>query len=213
MQAAVALVNSAEPPDTLTTTAQLDAFFAEYRYTGHPVASLQTLDSAGCVIYVGTFTKMLFNALRLGFMILPERLVEAFTLARSLVDLHPPTLDQAILAEFITEGHFGHHLRRMRQIYAERIDVLKSAADRQLDGVLDVMHAGAGIRTLGWLKTWESDHDAAQQAQKLGLEVTPLSIFTAKYKQPPALMLGFASCSPAELRRGVSVLATALRAR
>ena len=190
-----------------------DEYDAEYRYTGHPVASLQTLDSAGCVIYVGTFTKMLFNALRLGFMILPERLVEAFTLARSLVDLHPPTLDQAILAEFITEGHFGHHLRRMRQIYAERIDVLKSAADKQLDGVLDVMHAGAGIRTLGWLKTWESDRDAAQQAQKLGLEVTPLSIFTAKYKQPPALMLGFASCSPAELRRGVSVLATALRAR
>ena len=144
-------------------------------------------------------------------MVLPERLVGAFTLARTLVDLHPPTLDQAILAEFIVEGHFGHHVRRMRQIYTERIDVLKTAADEHLHGLLDVVHAGAGIRTLGWLKTWKSDHDAAQQAQKSGLEVTPLSMFTTKYKQPPALMLGFAGCNPAELRRGVSVLATALR--
>jgi GntR family transcriptional regulator/MocR family aminotransferase len=190
-----------------------DDYDAEYRYVGYPVAALQGIDSSGCVIYIGTFTKVLFNGLRLGFMVLPERLVEAFASARSFVDRHPPTLDQAILAEFITEGHFGHHLRRMRQSYAERIDVLKRAADKQLDGVLDVVHAGAGIRTLGWLKTWKSDHEAAQQAQRFGLEVTPLSTFTTKYKQPPALMLGFAGCNPAELRRGVSVLATALRSR
>lgn len=69
--------------------------------------------------------------------------------------------------------------------------------------------AGSGIRTLGWLKTWKSDHDAAQQAQKLALEVIPLSTFTTKYEQPPALMLGFAGCNPTELRHGVSVLVTA----
>ena len=188
-----------------------DDYDAEYRYSGRPVAALQALDSSGCVIYVGTFTKMLFNALRLGFMVLPERLVEAFELARTFVDRHPPTLDQAILAEFITEGHFGHHLRRMRQIYAERIEVLKTAADEHLDGLVDVVHAGAGVRTLGWLKTWKFDHDAAQQARKFGLEVEPLSLFTTKYNRPPALMLGFASCTSAELRRGVSLLATALR--
>jgi GntR family transcriptional regulator/MocR family aminotransferase len=187
-----------------------DDYDAEYRYVGHPVASLQAIDNSGCVIYIGTFTKMLFNALRLGFMVLPERLVEAFASARSFVDRHPPTLDQAILAEFITEGHFGHHLRRMRQAYAERIDILKTAADEQLNEVLDVVRAGAGIRTLGWLKGWKSDQNAAQQVRKFGLEVESLSAFTMKYKQPPALMLGFASCNPAELRRGVSVLTTAL---
>ena len=190
-----------------------DEYDAEYRYFGHPVAALQTLDSSGCVIYVGTFTKMLFNALRLGFVVLPGRLVDAFASARSFVDRHPPTLDQAILAEFITEGHFGLHVRRMRQTYAERIDVLKTAADTHLKGVLDVVHAGAGIRTLGWLKTWEFDQDAAKQARKLGLEVEPLSMFTMKYQQPPALILGFAGCNPAELRRGVSILVTALRSR
>jgi GntR family transcriptional regulator/MocR family aminotransferase len=133
--------------------------------------------------------------------------------ARTFVDRHPPTLDQAILAEFITEGHFGHHVRRMRQTYAERIDVLKSAADQHLSGLIDVVRADAGIRTLGWLKTWKSDSDAAQRAQELGLEVTPLSMFTKKYEQPPAFMLGFAGCNPEELRRGVTILATALRSR
>jgi GntR family transcriptional regulator/MocR family aminotransferase len=156
---------------------------------------------------------MIFNALRLGFMVLPERLVDAFASARSFVDRHPPTLDQAILAEFITEGHFGHHLRRMRQTYAERIDVLTTAADKHLNGLLDVVHAGAGMRTLGCLKTGKSDHLAAQQAQKLGLEVEPLSMFSTKYQEAPALILGFAGCNPAELRRGVAVLATALRSR
>jgi GntR family transcriptional regulator / MocR family aminotransferase len=94
-----------------------DEYDAEYRYFGKPVAALQSLDRSGCVIYVGTFTKMLFNALRLGFMVVPERLVDAFETGRSYVDRHPPTLDQAILEEFITEGYFGHHLRRMRQTY------------------------------------------------------------------------------------------------
>ena len=190
-----------------------DDYDGEYRYSGYPVAALQSLDDSGCVIYVGTFTKVLFNGLRLGFMILPERLVDPFTSARSLVDRHPPTLEQAVLAEFITEGHFGHHIRRMRQNYAERNDVLKIAADRYLSGLLDVEHAAAGIRTLGWLKTWKSDIEAALQARKLGLEVEPLSTFTVKYERPPALMLGFAGCNQAELRRGVSVLATALRPR
>ena len=88
---------------------------AEYRYYGHPVAALESLDRSGSVIYVGTFTKMLFNALRLGFMVLPQRLVSSFEAPRSFVDRHPPTLEQAILAEFITEGHFGYHMRKVRQ--------------------------------------------------------------------------------------------------
>jgi DNA-binding transcriptional MocR family regulator len=81
-----------------------DDYDSEYRYFGRPLAALQSLDRAGCVIYVGTFTKMLFNALRLGFLVLPAHLVEPFAVARTLTDRHPPTLDQAILAEFILDG-------------------------------------------------------------------------------------------------------------
>src|SRR6202021_3240370 len=125
----------------------------------------------------GAFTKVLFNGLPLGFMVLPERPAERFTSARSLLDRHPPTLEQAILAEFISEGHFGHHIRRMRQNYAERNDVLKIAADKHLSGLLDVEHAAAGIRTLGWLKTWKSDIEAALQARKLALEEDRSSSF------------------------------------
>jgi GntR family transcriptional regulator/MocR family aminotransferase len=188
-----------------------DEYDAEYRYYGHPVAALQSLDRSGSVIYVGTFTKMLFNALRLGFMVVPERLVSAFEAARSFVDRHPPTLEQAILAEFITEGHFGHHVRRMRQVYGERMAALKAASDKQLGGLLEVVNAPSGMRTLAWLKISTEDKTAAQRARMLGLEIIALSTFAIKHSQKPGLVLGFAGCSPSELSRGVSALARALR--
>jgi GntR family transcriptional regulator/MocR family aminotransferase len=188
-----------------------DEYDAEYRYHGRPVASLQSVDGSGSVIYVGTFTKMLFNALRLGFVVLPERLVGAFEAARSFVDRHPPTLDQAILTEFIYEGDFGHHVRRMRHTYAERMGVLKQAADQQLADVLDVVAAASGMRTVAWLKGAMEDQMAADRARLLGLEVIPVSAFCREHRQQAGLILGFAACNASELRRGVSTLARALR--
>jgi GntR family transcriptional regulator/MocR family aminotransferase len=188
-----------------------DEYDAEYRYYGRPIAALQSLDRSGSVIYIGTFTKMLFNALRLGFLVVPERLVSAFEAGRSFVDRHPATLDQAILAEFITEGHFGHHIRSMRQTYSERLGVLREAARKHLAGLVDVTDAAAGMRTIAWLTNRSSDAAAAQRAQALGLEVIGLSTFTAQHSQKPALILGFAGCNATELRRGVSVLSAALQ--
>jgi len=185
-----------------------DDYDSEYRYFGRPLAALQSLDRAGCVIYVGTFTKMLFNALRLGFLALPAHLVEPFAVARTLTDRHPPTLDQAILAEFILDGHFGHHVRRMRQIYAERLEALCDAANQRLGGMLQVQKAASGMRTIAWLKTGEKDIAVAERARARGLEVTALSQFSQRHSHPGALSLGFAGCTPAELRRGVDVLAT-----
>jgi GntR family transcriptional regulator/MocR family aminotransferase len=186
-----------------------DEYDAEYRYSGPPVPSLQSLDRSGCVIYVGTFTKMLFNALRLGFIVLPERLVEPFAAARSFLDRHPPTLEQAILTDFILEGHFGHHVRRMRQIYARRSHALCEAS-HLLAGRLDVAQAVSGMRTLGWVRTGQTDSEVAGRARALGLEVAALSDFTLLHSHPSALILGFAGCSVAELKRGVDVLAGAL---
>ena len=188
-----------------------DEYDAEYRYSGRPVAALQSLDRSGSVIYIGTFTKMLFNALRLGFLVVPERLANSFEAARSFVDRHPPTLDQAVLAEFIAEGHFGHHVRSMRQVYSERLSVLEAAAQKHLAGLLELTPTAAGMRTVAWLKTRTSGEVAAHRAQMLGLELAALSVFTVKYSRKPALILGFAGCNPNELRRGVSVLAAALR--
>ena len=95
-----------------------DDYDSEYRYTGRPLASLQGLDRHGRVIYVGTFSKVLFPALRLGYVVVPPALVDAFAAARGLVDRHPPSVTQAVLAEFIAEGSFARHVRRMRMRYA-----------------------------------------------------------------------------------------------
>jgi GntR family transcriptional regulator/MocR family aminotransferase len=190
-----------------------DEFDAEYRYFGRPVPALKSLDESGTVIYIGTFTKMLFTSLRLGFLVLPERLVDAFAAARSLIDRHAPTLEQAILAEFILEGHFAHHIRRMRQIYAERIAVLVDASRRKLTGRLDVEHAASGMRTVGWIQNGEKDRAVAQRARSQGLEVAPLSQFAVRNSPLSGLILGFAGCAPEELRRGVDVLAAVMDRR
>src|SRR5260370_31810494 len=93
-----------------------DEYDAEYRYSGKPIALLHSLDRSGSVIYVGTFTKLLFNALRIGFIVVPERLIEAFRITRSFIDRHPPTLVQPILTEFINEGHFPHPVTPITQV-------------------------------------------------------------------------------------------------
>ena len=187
-----------------------DEYDAEYRYSGKPIASLHSLDRSGSVIYVGTFTKMLFNALRIGFIVVPERLVEAFRIARSFIDRHAPTLDQAVLTEFINEGHFGHHVRKMRQVYSDRSELLTEEANRRLSGLLDVEHAQSGMRTVAWIKTRVPEMVLTRRAEQLGLEVVPISSYVSKYEQKPALILGFAGCNASEIKRGVSVLEAVL---
>ena len=183
-----------------------DEYDSEYRYSGKPIASLHSLDKSDSVLYVGTFTKLLFNALRLGFIVLPQRLVKAFETARTFMDRHPASLEQAVLAEFITEGHFGAHVRRMKQLYAERLAVLRTEAKRHLSHALEVENAAAGMRALAWIKTGESDKVVAERATQLGLEVAPVSAFTVEHKRKPAILLGFAGCSERELKRGIVLL-------
>ncbi len=187
-----------------------DEYDAEYRYFGPPVPALQSLDESGSVIYIGTFTKMLFNSLRLGFIVVPKRLVDAFVAGRSLADRHPPALEQAILAEFMLEGHFGHHVRRMRQVYAERMTALVESAKGRLSGCLDVHPVASGMRTIGWIRNGESDVAVAERARSRGLELAALSHFAVRYMPQPGLILGFAGCTPTELHRGVDLLASVL---
>lgn len=149
---------------------------------------------------------MLFNALRMGFIVVPERLVEAFRIARSFMDRHAPTLDQAVLTEFINEGHFGRHVRKMRQVYSERAQLLAEEAHRRLSGLLDVEHAQSGMCTVAWIKTRVTEVVLTRRAEQMGLEVSSISSFVRKYEQKPALFLGFAGCNANEIKRGVSVL-------
>lgn len=188
-----------------------DDYDSEYRYTGRPLEALQGLDAEGRVIYLGTFSKVLSPALRLGYLVVPPDLVDPFSAARELTDRHSPLVEQAVLARFIAEGHFARHLRRMRTLYAGRQDVLVEAAAEDLRGLLDVRPAEAGMHLVGWLPDRTDDREAMRRAAARGVEATALSMYGI---EPPArggLLLGYAAVGEAGIRAGVRRLAAALR--
>jgi GntR family transcriptional regulator/MocR family aminotransferase len=188
-----------------------DDYDSEYRYEGRPLASLQGLDRAGRVLYMGSFSKVLFPALRLGYLVVPLPLVESFVAAHALLDGQSPTFDQAVLADFMTEGHFVRHVRRMRTLYAERQATLVRAAAREFGGLLDVQAAQAGMHLVGWLPPGVDDFSASRSAQEAGITARPLSSFASSNTRRGGLLLGYAALRPSEIREGVRRLAGALR--
>ncbi len=189
-----------------------DDYDSEYRFTGRPLPSLQSLDASECVIFAGSFNKMLFPTLRLGFVVLPPRLVQPFLHARSMSDRFAPVLDQAVLCDFFTEGHFGQHIRRMREAYAERLAaLLETATKGPLAGLLDIKPIQAGMQTAALLPRKCSDLAATTAAAAHGIEVCPMSIFQIERKDINGLLLGFANASPMAIRKAAEKLAQALK--
>jgi GntR family transcriptional regulator / MocR family aminotransferase len=187
-----------------------DDYDSEYRYSGRPIPALQGLDRAGVVIFSGSFTNVLFPALRLGYVVVPESMVEIFAAAESVSTHHPPLIEQAILCDFIREGHFARHVRRMRELYAERLGVLVEAARARLAGLLQLTDIEAGLRIVGWLQRGISAEHAAKAAAGRNVEVVPLSRYAYGRTERNGLVLGFAAVDTKELRRGVEDLARAL---
>lgn len=174
-----------------------DDYDSEYRYAGRPLAALQGLDETGRVLYVGSFSKVLFPTLRLGYVVVPEDLVDAFCRARAALDDHPSMLAQPALAQFFAEGHFAAHVRRTRRLYAERQEALLDAAGRHLDGLLEVAPDEAGMHLLAGLApalaNRMDDRAAAERLAAAGVTATPLSDY---YVGPPdrqGLLLGYAA--------------------
>ncbi|CAL1549077.1 unnamed protein product, partial [Lymnaea stagnalis] len=122
-----------------------DDYNSEFRYAGRPLASLQGLDSSGRVIYVGTFSKTIFPALRIGCLVVPPELVNVFAVARAFNDAHSSVINQAILAEFISEGHFVRHVRRMRRLYEERQEILVREVQNKLGDFIEIEKSEAGM--------------------------------------------------------------------
>lgn len=187
-----------------------DDYDSEYRYSGRPLEALQGLDDMRHVLYIGTFSKVLFPSLRLGYLIVPAELVPGFVAARHFIDVHAPLLDQMALADFITEGHFVRHLRKMRALYAERRDTLVDALTHELGGLLDVTTPEAGLHLAALLPPGVSGKAVASRAAEHGLHIQPVSGSSLRPLAREMLLFGFAGATPDDIRAGVHALAQAL---
>jgi GntR family transcriptional regulator/MocR family aminotransferase len=186
-----------------------DDYDSEYRFAGRPLAALQGLDSAQRVLYLGTFSKVLFPTLRLGYLIAPPQLVSALLAARRFIDMHVPLLEQAVVADFINEGHFTRHIRRMRLLYAERRAALIVALERTCAGLLEVVAPEVGMHLIGWLPAGVSDQLAARQAAEQGVQAVPLSLACLEPLRRGGLLLGYAAVNEREIEEGVRRLISA----
>jgi GntR family transcriptional regulator / MocR family aminotransferase len=189
-----------------------DDYDSEFRYGARPIPCLQGLDADGRVIYVGTFSKALFPSLRLGFLIVPSDLQERLVRVRRATDLHPPVIDQLVLADFMHDGHFDRHVRRMRGIYNERLEALNAAAARHCAGALRMRPTHTGLHAVADLP-YADAAAVTEQALSRGVEVMPISEYAAgRQPVPNGLMIGFAAVREDAMDKGMELLAAAIEA-
>jgi GntR family transcriptional regulator / MocR family aminotransferase len=188
-----------------------DEYDGEFRYTGRPLAALRSMDGGDCVIYSSTFNKLLFPTLQLGFMVVPPRLAGPIAAAKSITDRFTSVLDQAILCDFISEGHLGTHIRRMREIYAGRLDILVNCVRTELEGFMDLSPARAGLQVVGMLSQGISAMEVHDLAFAQGIESVTLSCLAINKSLPEALVLGFAAADSRAIRGGITCLAEIIR--
>jgi GntR family transcriptional regulator/MocR family aminotransferase len=187
-----------------------DDYDSEFRYRGRPLSALQGLDRHGRVIYVGTFSKVLFPSLRLGYLVVPPDLVDAFVAANVHAAHQAPTFSQCVLTDFIVEGHLTRHIRRMRALYEERQAALLKAA-RGSGGLLEVRPTEGGMHLMGWLPPGMDDRLASLAVAAAGITAPPLSFYCRAAKPRGGLLLGYTGIEPREIRGGMRRLTAALR--
>ncbi|MFZ0213316.1 MAG: PLP-dependent aminotransferase family protein [Candidatus Acidiferrales bacterium] len=188
-----------------------DDYDSEYRYESMPVTSLQGLDRNSRVVYIGTFSKVLFPSLRLGYIVVPADLVERFLAVRFAMDISPPNFHQAVLADFIREGHFSRHIRRMRLLYAERRSALIASIRSELGSLAEIAGAQAGMHLCVILKGI-SDCQVAVRAARQNLSLVPLSPFYVGNAPRQGFILGFGSTPVEEIPSAVRKLRALLAA-
>ena len=177
-----------------------DDYFHEYRFGTAPVACLQSIDETGRVIYIGNFSKSVAPSLRIGYLVLPPGLVESFQRARSTISRQPPGVEQAILAEFITEGHLEWFIKMSLRVYSDRRDVLAETIRKYGEQNLEISPSGVGMYLVAWLKQRIDDRDAALAAAAHGVDAIPLSAFCSRPLRRKGLVLGYSGYEPERIQ-------------
>ncbi|GAA0544106.1 MocR-like pyridoxine biosynthesis transcription factor PdxR [Chitinophaga japonensis] len=181
-----------------------DDYDSEFRYNGRPVPALKGLDDKGRVIYTGTFSKVLFPALRLGYMVLPSAdMARQFKMVKSTIDRQSPVIDQAIVAQFMEEGHFARHLRRMRTLYKKQQDELVRLLEKHLSRHLEVAACDTGMHLVAWLRHPCNVAQLEKKALKENMILQSVSDYVIRFKQRPGLILGFTGFSAGVMERAV----------
>lgn len=184
-----------------------DDYDSEYRYASRPLASLQGMDQSSRVIYIGTFSKVLFPSLRVGYMVVPQALFDRFVRVREMLDIFSPTLYQVVLADFLREGHFARHIRRMRALYHLRRDALLESMRKYAINLLTPCNTEAGLHVTAFLPHYVNDLKIVRRAAQQGIYPSPLSTCYDGPKQRSGLILGFGGVAERRLHAAMQQLA------
>ncbi len=188
-----------------------DDYDSEFRFGGLPVPALQSSDDSGRVILLGSFNKLMFPSLRIGYIVAPASLVEALSAQRFGIDLGSFSLDQAIMADFIEQGALSRHLRRMRDIYGERLGALHNCCSKYLRGMIELSNVQAGLFTTAFLRNGTTSRQAEEAAAARGLESMGLHRFSLQGRDHKGLLLGFGAFDEKQIQQAIISLARVIR--
>jgi GntR family transcriptional regulator / MocR family aminotransferase len=188
-----------------------DDYDSEYRYVSRPLGSLQGMDTASRVIYIGTFSKVLFPSLRLGYVVVPPQLFKRFAELRESLDIFSPTLYQLVLTDFLRQGHFARHVRRMRAAYMARQKCLLECIDREMSDILHPYNTDAGLHLTAFLNSGSDDCAIVRRAAENGISATALSTCYAGKRKKSGLILGFGGATERQIQIAAKTLARLIR--
>jgi len=190
-----------------------DDYDSEYRYDSLPIASLQGLDPNARVVYIGTFSKVLFPSLRLGYIVVPPDLLDRFMSVRRAMDICPPHFYQGVIADFMSEGHFARHIRRMRILYRDRRSALVDSIRQELGPRVEVLGGEAGMHLAVTMPDGNRDLEIANRAARQEFWLWPLSPCYAGEVSRSGFTLGFGSTAVEEIPLAVRRLRSLLTAK
>lgn len=184
-----------------------DDYDSEFRYVGNPLPSLQGMDENRSVLYLGTFSKVLFPGIRLGYLVLPDAdQAKIFITMKSLMDRQSPILEQVLVSSFINEGLFTKHIRKMRMLYKSRQEFLIDEIKKNLEDKLKVNPSAAGMHLIGWLQKGKDDKKISEELSRNKIIASPLSDYVLKFKQKPGLILGYTAFNEKQIKDAVRVI-------